>query len=222
MSLQSIIDSATQIQFASTKTVGTTVSRNGRIRTGQLASNQPWQLVVDFAPLSTYADVRGVLQQIDYLDSVHTEAVNIGSTNTGLSWITAYQGDLSSAQISQITATTSYAGATIDLDVSGVTGANPSDYVFRAGDFFQFDGGYKYPYQVVSDVQLGAGGTISVSLNRPIIGQTGYLINSGKGILVGTDVTWTVKIMGKPTWTVLPSRYVAFNGSFALMEVIEG
>jgi hypothetical protein len=164
--------------------------------------------------------VRGILQQIDYLDSVHTEAVNIGSTNTGLSWITAYQGDLSSAQLSQITATTTYAGTTITLSVSAVTGASATDYVFRAGDFFQLDGGYKYPYQVVNDVQLGSGSTITVNLNRPVLEQDSYTINTGKGILVGTDVTWTVKMMGKPTWTVLPNRYVAFNGSFALMEVI--
>ena len=220
MSIQSIIDSSTQIEFAATKTVGTTVSRNGRVRTGQLASSQPWQFVVDFAPIATYADVRGILQQIDYLDSVHTEAVNIGSTNTGLSWITAYQGDLSAGQILQITATTTYAGASLTLNVASVTGASPSDYVFKKGDFIQLDGGYKYPYQVVDDVLLGSGSTISVTLNRPVIEQTGYTINTGKGILVGTDVTWTVKMMGKPTWTVLPSRYVAFNGSFALMEVI--
>ena len=110
MSLQSIIDSSTQIQFASTKTVGTTVSRNGRIRTGQLAGNQPWQFVVDFAPVNVYADVRDVLQEIDYLDSVHTEAIDIGSTNSNLSWITAYQGDLSDAQLGQITATSTTAG----------------------------------------------------------------------------------------------------------------
>lgn len=222
MSLQSIINSSTQIQFASTKTVGTTVSRNGRIKVGQLASNQPWQLVVDFAPINTYSEVRGILQQIDYLDSAHTEAVEIGSSNTGLSWITEYQGDLSSAQIAQIAATTTYDGATATLDISGVTGALPSDYVFRAGDFVQFDDGYKYPYQVVSDVQLGGGSTISVTFNRPIIQQTGYSINGTKGVLVGNDVTWTLKMMGKPTYTVLPNKYVAFNGSFALMEVIEG
>ena len=221
MSLQSIINSATQITFGSRKTSNRTISRNGRIKNSLLVGNQPFQLTVDYAPIATYADVRGVIEQIDYLDSVFKEQIEIGSSNTGLSWITAYQGDLTPAQILQITATTTYSGRTITLSVSSVSGGSPSDYVFKSGDFFQLDGGYKYPYKVVDDVQLGAGSTITVTLNRPVIEQDGYTINTGKGILVGGDVTFQVQMLDKPTFTVLPSRYVQFDGEFTLMEVID-
>jgi len=68
---------------------------------------------------------------------------------------------------------------------------------------------------------LGTGSTISVTLNRPIITQTGYTIDSGKGILVGTDVTWQVKMLTKPTYTITPDRFVEFNGEFELVEVVE-
>ena len=221
MSLQNVIDNATQITFNSRKTANSTVSRNGRLKTSLLVGNQPFILTVAYAPVATYADVRGVIEQIDYLDTVNSEAVDIGSTNPNLSWITAYQGDLSSAQLGQITATTTYSGRTITLSTASVSGGSPSDYVFKSGDFFQLDGGYKYPYKVVDDVQLGAGSTITVTLNRPVIEQDGYTINTGKGILVGTDVTWQVQMLEKPTFTVLPSRYVQFDGEFVLMEVID-
>jgi len=221
MSLQNVIDNAAQITFGSRKVVNSTITRSGRIRSSLLVGNQPFLLIAEYAPIATYADVRGVLESIDNLDAIGTEAVNIGGTNPGLSWITAYQGDLSSSQLGQITATTTYSGRTITLSVSSVSGGSPSDYVFKKGDFFQLDNGYKYPYKVVEDVQLGAGSTITVTLNRPIIEQDGYTINTGKGIMVGNDVTWQVQMLEKPTFTVLPSRYVQFDGSFVLMEVIE-
>ena len=221
MSLQNVIDNATQITFATRKTSNSTVSRNGRLKTSLLVGNQPFVFSVSYAPVAVYADVRGVLEEIDELDAVQKEAIDIGSTNSGLSWITEYQGDLSSAQLGQITATTTYSGRTLTLSVASVTGASPSDYVFKAGDFLQLDGGYKYPYKVVDDVQKGSGSTITVTLNRPVIEQSGYTINTGKGILAGNDVTWQVQMLEKPTFSVLPARYVQFDGDFVLMEVIE-
>lgn len=220
MSLQNVIDNAAQITFGSRKVVNSTITRSGRIRSSLLVGNQPFLIIAEYAPIATYADVRGVLESIDNLDAIGSEAINIGGTNTGLSWITAYQGDLNSTQLGDITATTTYSGRTITLSTASVSGS-PSDYVFKSGDFFQLDGGYKYPYKVVDDVQLGSSGTITVTLNRPIIEQDGYTINTGKGILVGGDVTWQVQMLDKPTFTVLPSRYVQFDGEFSLMEVID-
>ena len=170
MSLQNVIDNATQITFATRKTSNSTVSRNGRLKTSLLVGNQPFVFSVAYAPVATYADVRGVLEDIDQLDAVQKEAIDIGGTNTGLSWITAYQGDLDSTQLNAITATTTYSGRTLTLSTASVVGS-PSDYVFKKGDFFQLDGGYKYPYKVVDDVQLGSSGTITVTLNRPVIDQ---------------------------------------------------
>lgn len=221
MSLQNIINNAAQIRFAGKKTSNSTVSRSGRLKTSLLPGNQPFVIIASYAPIATYADVRGVLETIDDLDTVKKSAIEIGGTNPGLSWVTAYQGDLSPAQIAQITATTTYSGRTLTLNVASVTGGSPSDYVFKSGDFMQLDDGYKYPYKVVGDVQLGSGSTITVTLNRPIIEQDSYTINTGKRLLVGNDVTWQVQMLNKPTHTVLPSRYVQFDGEFTLMEVID-
>jgi len=177
---------------------------------------------VQYAPMQKYEPLRGVLEEIDRLDTVFTEAIDIGSTNTGLSWITSYQGDLSDAQVGQLTVDSASA-QTITVDTSAVTGSTATDYLVKAGDYIQFDTGYKYPYCATQDVQIGAVGpstTASIPVHRPILSQNGYTI-AGKGILVGNDVTWQVKMLTKPAYTVLPSRYVEFTGPFELMELIE-
>jgi len=220
MSIQNIFDSSTLIIVERTRVAGSTLSRSGRYTTGTAVSNQPFVFTVSWQPMAVYADVRSTLEEIDRLDVVYSESVDIGSTNAGLSWITAYQGDLSPAQINQITATGTQGAQTIDLDLSSVTGASAGDYVFRKNDYIQLDSGYRYPYTVTQDVLFGIGGTVTVNLNRPFIEQASYT-TSGKGILVGTDVTWTVKMLNKPTYQIMPDRYVTFTGDFTFIETIE-
>lgn len=219
MSLQNIINNATNIIVAKTKVASSTISRSGRYMTGQLASNQPFTFIVSYQPTAVYADVRGVLEEIDRLDTVHTEEIEIGSTNAGLTWITEYQGDLTPTQLGNITVDSTPSAASIDLDLSSVTGATSTDAIVRKGDFIQLDTGYLYPYCVTQDVFYGVGGVVSVPVHRPFIAQSGYTA-SGKGILVGSDVTWRVKMLTKPTYMLLPSRYVEFTGEFTLAEVI--
>lgn len=220
MSLQNIINNSTQIIVERTKIASSTLSRSGRYASALQISNQPFMFTVSYQPMATYSAVRGVLEEIDRLDVTQSEAIEIGSSNSGLSWITAYQGDLSSAQLGQITATGTTGAQTIDLDLSSVTGASSGDYVFKKGDYVQLDTAYRYPYTVTQDVLFGIGGTVTVSLNRPFITQSGYTV-TGKGILTGSDCTWTVKMLAKPTYQMLPSRYVEFTGDFTLIETIE-
>ena len=220
MSLQNIINKATLIVVERTKIASSTLSRSGRYNSAVQLSNQPFAFTVTYQPMATYADVRGVLEEIDRLDVVGSEQIEIGSSNPGLSWITAYQGDLNATQLGNITATGTTGAQTIELDLSSVTDASSGDYVLKKGDYFQLDTGYKYPYTVTQDVLFGVGGTVTVNLNRPFITQSGYTVSS-KGILVGNDVTWTVKMTAKPTYQMMPSRYVEFTGEFTLIEVIE-
>ncbi len=222
MGIQTIIDRAETITVIKKKLSGSTISRSGRLRTAQVASAQPFRFRVAYAPMQQYAPLRGVLEEIDRLDTVFTEAIDIGSTNAGLGWVTAYQGDLSSAQIGQLSVDSASA-QTITLDTSSVTGSSATDYVVKAGDYIQFDNGYKYPYCATQDVQIGAVGattTVSIPVHRPILSDGSYTFPN-KGILVGNDVTWQVKMLSKPAYTVLPSRYVEFTDDFELMELIE-
>jgi len=220
MSLQNIIDNATTIVVGRTKIAGSTLSRSGRYKTGLQVSSQPFVFTVSYQPMAVYADVRGVLEEIDKLDIVDYEDIDIGSTNSGLSWVTAYQGDFSASQIGQITVDGTPAATSIDLDLTAVTGASATDVVLKKGDYLQLDSGYVYPYTVTSDVVYGVGGTVTVNINRPFITQSGYTPNN-KGIVVGNDVNFRVKMLNKPTYQLLPSRYVEFTGDFTLVEFIE-
>ena len=221
MSIQNIIDNSVSIAIGRTKIASSTLSRNGRYKTGLIPGNQPFLFVISYKPLTPYADARATIEEIDRLDTVFSEQIDIGTTNTNLNWITAYQGDLSTSDLGNIALTTTYAGNSIDIDLTNVTGAVSADYVFKAGDFIQFDNGYKYPYTVTQDLQYGAGGTVTLTLNRPIIEQDSYTINGGKGLLVGPACVWQVKMLEKPTYNILPGRFVEFDGDFSLIEVVE-
>ena len=223
MSIQNIINKAENVTISRSKISGSTISRGGRLRSALVASNQPYMFTVTFAPYRSYADMRATMEQLETLDLIHAEDIDIGSTNTGLSWLVEYQGELSAAQLGQLKLKGTYAGNTSDIETEDVTGSSTTDLIFKKGDFITFDSGYRYPYQVTADVQIGTvttGSYVSVPVHRPIITQTGYTFDDTKGVLVGTDVTWRVKMTQKPDFTVIPGRYVQATGEFVFMEVI--
>ena len=222
MSLQSVINNAETLTISRNKLAGQTISRSGRLRSSVIASAQPFKFTVQYKAIDTYADIRDVLEQIERLDVVFTETVDIGSTNTGLSWITEYKGDVSASNLANLTVDQT-SGSIIVLNTENLVGTTTTDILFRKGDYIQFANGYKYPYTVTQDVQVGivtTGSKIIVPVNRGIIEQNGYTI-AGKGIVAGTDVRWQVKMLSKPTFTLQPARYLEFNEAFELMEVIE-
>lgn len=223
MSIQNIIDKAESVTILRNKISGSTITRGGRLRSALVAGNQPYSFVVAYAPYQSYADNRGMLEELERLDLIHSEDIDIGSTNTGLSWLTEYQGELTTAQIGQLKPKGTYVGNTIDIETEDVTGSSSSDLIFKKGDYFTLDSGYRYPYQVTADVAIGTVTTnsfVTVPVHRPIIAQSGYTIDTNKGILVGTDVTWRVKMLQKPNFNIIPSRYIEASSEFVFMEVI--
>ena len=222
MSIQSIINKAENITISRNKISGQTMSRGGRLRSALVASAQPWTIGVEYAPYQTLESMRGIIEDLEKLDVIGSEDVDIGSTNVNLSWLVSYQGELTPAQIGQLAVSANPIGNTIDIKTDAVTGSSPGDIVFKKGDYITFDTGYRYPYTVTADITIGAvfgGSVISVQLNRPVIEQPGYTFPN-KGVLVGTDVTWRVKCMNKPTYTVIPGRYVVVSGEYVFMELI--
>ena len=223
MSIQDIINKAENITITRSKISGSTISRGGRLRSALVAGNQPYIMSVAYAPYQSYTDNRGMIEELNRIDLIHSEDIDIGSTNPNLSWLVDYQGDLSSAQIGQLKLKGTYGGNTIDIETEDLTGAAATDIMFKKGDYITFDGGYRYPYTVTADITVGvvaAGFFVSVPLSRPIIVQSGYTFDDTKGILVGPDVTWTVKMTSKPSFTVIPGRYIQVDGEFVFMEVI--
>jgi hypothetical protein len=157
------------------------------------------------------------------MDVVNEANVNIGSTNSGLTYITAYQGDLSQAQLDQIVCVsgTGTDGANIHIDTTSVTGS-PSGVLFKAGDFIQPQGNtgaYRYPYQVTSDVTYSSSADITVPVHRGVLTQTGTSITTGD-LRVGKNVNFQVKALQMPIYSVVPRDRIEFSGDFQLMEVI--
>lgn len=218
MSLQTIIDNCVSITIDRRKLAGYTVSRSGLIKISSVASNVPWQMVVDMHAGMSYSQNRAMLEELDRVDRVQATTINIGATNPNIAYVTEYQGDLSAAQINNITISSANV-LTVTMDVSNVT-ASASAYVFRKGDYWQPTGAYKYPYTVTADVQRGSGSTVDVPINRPFIDQAGYT-EVGAGIDVGTEVTWNMLVTSKPSYSVIPYDRIAWDGAFELVEVIE-
>lgn len=219
MSLQTIIDNAVSIEFIRRKLAGQTISRSGQVKIASVASNVPWQMIVEPRSGMQWEDYRDTLEEIDRLDRVFIEVVDIGSSNPNLSYITEYQGGLSTGQVNQVRVS-SGANLTLTLNMANVTGTTSSTVCFEPGDFVQLSGNYKYPYTVTSRVLRGSGSTIAVPINRPFIDQAGYT-EANAGILVGKDVTWQMVMTKKPTYKVIPGRYIEWSDNFELVEVIE-
>jgi hypothetical protein len=90
--------------------------------------------------------------------------------------------------------------------------------VLKKGDFIQLASNYRYPYQVTSDVAWNSS-SITVPIHRNFIEQSGYTV-SGKGILLGSDVTWRVKMVAKPNYSIVPYNRINFDSDFELVEII--
>jgi len=224
MSIQTIIDNATGITVNKRKIAASSISRSGHLKTADRGVGV-YMFTVAMHPGLTYSTNRGLLEELDTMDVINEANVNIGSTNTGLSYITAYQGDLSQAQLDQITcvATTGTDGANIHVNTTGVTG-NVSGYtnLFKVGDFIQPQGNtgaYRYPYQVTSNVSWSSSADITVPVHRGVLTQSGTSITTG-GLRVGNDVNWQVKALQMPVYSVVPHDRIEFSGDFELMEVI--
>lgn len=218
MSLQTIINNCVAITIDRRKVSGYTVSRSGLIKISSIASNVPWQMTVEMHAGMKYSTNRNMLEELDKIDRTQTSTINIGNTNPGLAYITSYQGELNSAQISNITISSANV-LNVVMNVSAVS-ASATSYVFRKGDYWMPNGAYKYPYTVTADVQRGSGSTITVPINRPFIDQAGYT-EVGAGIKVGKDVSWNMVIITKPSYAVIPYDRIAWDGAFELAEVIE-
>tara|TARA_R110000765_G_scaffold313222_1_gene406249 strand:+ start:132 stop:785 length:654 start_codon:yes stop_codon:yes gene_type:complete len=216
MSLQTIIDNATFIEIDKGKVAAQSVSRSGVVLTAERASNTPYRFKVGMHSGLQYSTNRGLLEDIDALDLTVETTIDIGDTNADLSYITAYQGGVSSGTMTLV----SVAGSTITVNASGVSG---SGTLFKKGDYLQpvgNTGAYRYPYQVTADVAYSTSSSVAVPVHRPVISQDGVTMTSGN-ILTGKDVSFKVKMTKRPGYRVVPHDRIQFQSAFDLVEIIK-
>ncbi len=216
MGIQNIVDEATFLTVDKRKLASQTISRSGRLKTAEVTSAVPYRFTVGVHEGLTYSTNRDVLEQLDALDVVTEEQIDIGSTNTNLDYITSYRGGISSGTIT----CNGFDGKELYVNTSGVSG---SGTLFKKGDFLQPQGntaGYRYPYQVTSDVSFSAAANVTIPVHRPVIEQTGVALTSGN-VVKGSDVQWFVKMTNKPSYTILPHDRFTLDDNLELVEVIQ-
>ncbi len=119
MSFQTIINNATAITVNRRKVTSSTVSRSGILKTAERLPSV-YSFTVGMNDGLKYSTNRDLVEELDRLDTTIEEEINIGSTNTGLAYITQYLGNLSASQIGQVTVT-SASGNEIVLNTTSVS-----------------------------------------------------------------------------------------------------
>ena len=220
MSLQTIIDNATYVEFDIREQSGSTISRSGHYKTADRNVNV-YSFTVGMHNGLTYSTNRSVIQDLYTTGSTNEANISLNN-NSGMNYLTEYQGSLSSGQQAEVTLNSTF-GSEIYVDTTGVTG-NVSGYthLVKKGDFIQPKGNtdtYRYPYQVTSDVAWSSAANITIPVHRPILSQDGVALTSG-GAKFGNDVRWQVKITNLPKYTIAPHDLLQFSADFELIEVI--
>ncbi len=210
MSIQTFIDRATFLTIDKRKVSAQTITRSGRVKTAEVASANPYRFAIGVSEGYKYSENRGALEELDTLDVTTEEQIDIGTNNTNLSYLTALQGTLAGSPT-----ITSASASNIVVNTSGASGSGTA---LKKGDFIQPGTGYRYPYQVTADVSWNAS-SITVPIHRPFIEQTGYSV-SGKPLLLGSAVQWYVKMVNKPSYTILPYDRFVLDNDLELVEII--
>jgi hypothetical protein len=205
--------------------IGQVLSRNQRISTSEIITVQPFMF--DMKPMNylLYSQNRSLLSTLRAADRQYEQYLNFGSTG----WWNdiAYQGDMSSAQISACQYQTSSANKTIVL--GSLPSISSTAYIVKTGDFLQIN---RYAYIATADVQRGAGSTVNIPVHRTImttltsamtavIGQ--YGITQSLGGLTYIGVTFPVILQDYPTYTFVPmtnDSFIAWSGTFKAIEAV--
>ena len=225
MSLQDIVNSASEITVDRRKQSASTVTRSGVLRTTTMLGHAPWLFTITFNKSLKYSTNRDLIEEIDRLGVTEEETINIGNSNPSLAYITRYRGNASLASLNSITLLdNSNARGVLLANCSSVTGS--TGFLFRAGDYVQPRGntnGYRHPYTVTADITLSSAAgnsNVSIPVNRRTFEQPNVTI-VGYGITWGANVTWPVKMLNKPKYSILPYDRVVFTEDFQLLEVMK-
>ena len=223
--LNQILAISEQVTINDQKFVDQVVSRNQRISTSEILTVQPFAF--DMKPMNylLYSQNRDLLSTLRVADKATEQYLNFGSTGW---WnYIAYQGDMTSPQISACQYQTSSANKTIVL--GSLPSISSSAYIVKIGDFLQID---RYAYIATADVQRGVGSTVNIPVHRTImttlaspmdavIGQ--YGITQSLGGLTYIGITFPVILQEYPTYTFIPmtnDSFVTWSGSFKAIEAV--
>lgn len=215
--IQYIIDNASAIEFNRQKTVGQLVTRSGRLRAVERASTNPWQLIVTPPTYSRYEDVRDVIEGINVIDRNTFFWIDF-KQNANLNWITAYKGDMTSAQLDtlRVSTATNYLGSQ-SFNINQITG--------NQGDNAGYVSTATLDYMTLTNLpSIGATGANGVISTSSVMFKAGDWIQfttnvSGGGSQVNRGFPRTIPLdvlRGSSSTVVVPvSRPFIWEGSYS-------
>jgi hypothetical protein len=227
--LNTILSVAESVGINDQRFIGQVVSRNQRISTSEILTVQPFGFDIKPMAYLLYSQNRPLLSALREADKATEQYLNFGSTG----WVNyiAYQGQLSSAQISSCLWQTSSANKTLVLGALPALSPSitTSTVIVRTGDFCQVG---RYAYIATADVLRGSESTVNIPVHRNlitaltspmqcVIGQYGTTIALGGGTFTGT--TFCVILREYPTYTLVPmtnDSFIAWNGTFKAFEAV--
>jgi hypothetical protein len=217
MSIQTIIDRASAIEFDRRKIASQSVSRSQRIKTAERNSAQPLKLTVTPPGILKYSTNRGVIEAIQTTDRVTEIQISL-SNNTKLRYLTALQGELTYAQVSAMTITNFTLTSVTLGGLPPIAGAvTSSTVIFKSGDYIQ-PAGSRYPYIISNTVLRGTNSVVTATVHRNLITSEATTVTGA--ILVGNTCTFRMIVNSLPTYQIVPYDMVKFTGDFTLVEKI--
>ena len=225
MSLNTILAVSESVGVTDKRFIGQTMSRNQRISTSEILSVQPFGFEMKPNSYLLLSQNKALLSSLRTVDREYESYLNFGSTGW---WnYIAYQGDMSSAEISACEYQTSSANKTIVL--GSLPSIGSTEYIVKTGDYLQID---RYAYIATADVVRGVGSTVSIPVHRTImttltspmeavIGQYGITQSLGGDTYIG--VTFPVILTEYPNYTLVPmtnDSFIAWSGTFKAIEAV--
>ena len=214
MSFQTIFNIQQTMAVNNRRMVGQQISRGGQVRVAQYLTAVPWVFTVMPHNYLYYPQVRGIIQAIDNKDRQLPETISFNNAN--LSWFTAYQGDLTTAQVNALTLASVPPANSTTITVGNLPSVATTTIVFEPGDFLQLG---IYSYKVTTQVLRGSSSTVSVTLHRPVIGTP----STGTLTAVGVNCTFYLLAESCPTYSLNPmtnGAFVQWDSAFVFRENI--
>lgn len=206
VAFQFFVDRATNIAFNRRPIVATTVTRNGMTRAVS-RGNHVWRFDITMPDGIRYSDIRSQLAEIDR----YGQFTNIDIKFDRANYLFPYQGNLTN--LSNI------GTATIPLSIGNqvqLTNLVTDRKIVGRGDLIKINGRV---YSVLEDAFTNPGQTsTTVFLHRTLIGVTAGAVYNN--ISVGPTVTFPLRAIQIPTFTLFGYDQVAWSGQFQLVERI--
>jgi len=225
MSIQKIVDTATNIEINRSKLVAQSISRSGRLLTAARNWANPYRFTITPKPIWTWdTTTQGIFATLFDNDRHVEDSFYLSYTSGGpMEWLTSYKGTLDTNNndiLDDMVVTSEPSGASIVMTYSGNSATNAGRYIVRKGDWIR-PANHRYPYQATADQQIVSGtSSYTITMHRGWITQSTYTA-TGNTISVGDAAArFYVQVTSLPNMRFVAKNLVELTGDIECIEVV--